>query len=238
MAPNSARPAVPDWKPLRNPEFARIVEQKLRAPNSARAAVRKSGNNNIIKELMGSRGCPCLLWNPTVPFITLAPTQPDNFSAGINTFDPAHPRILIFTECTNLGPRHWWEFFNDRGYVTINLCVEKINRWYKQGARMAYLTSRRKPADVAAIARILTDAGLPGYGLYYRGKGEEYHHIAEQLIPDVLIEDDCRSIGGSRNWTITYVRPDIKRRIHSIVVREFGGIDDLPDTLYGLLSSS
>jgi hypothetical protein len=149
---------------------------------------------------------------------------------------PAHPRILIFTEGTILGPRHMKEFFNNKGYVTITLYVEKINRWYKQGARLAYLTSRRKPADVAAIVRILTDAGLPGDALYYRGKGEGYHHIAEQLIPDVLIEDDCRSIGSSRNWTITFVRPEIKRRIHSIIVREFGGIDDLPDTLSDLLS--
>jgi hypothetical protein len=171
-----------------------------------------------------------------MPYLPLTPTPTDDFSCGVNIVDPAHPRILIFTEGTILGPRHWWEFFNDKWYVTINLCVEKINRWHKQGARIAYLTSRRKPADVAAIARILTDAGLPGYALYYRGKGEEYHHVAEQLIPDVLIEDDCHSIGGSRNWTITYVKPEIKRRIHSIIVREFYGIDDLPDTLSGLLS--
>lgn len=160
----------------------------------------------------------------------------ENFLSGVNTFDPAHPRILIFTEGTILGPRHWWEFLNDRGYIPINLCYNKISRWFAQGARIAYLTSRRKPSDVATIAKILMDAGLPGSALYYRGKGEEYHQVAESLIPDVLIEDDCRSIGGQRNWTITYVRPEIKSRIHSIIVREFSGIDDLPDTLSDLLS--
>ena len=170
-----------------------------------------------------------------MPFIPLTPTSPD-FSAGKISVDPLHPRILIFTEGTILGPRHWWEFFNDRGYVPINLCYEKIHRWHAQGAQIAYLTSRRKPADVAAIAKILKDANLPGSALYYRGKGEEYYHVAEQLIPDVLIEDDCRSIGGQRNWTITYVDPRIKPRIHSIIVREFKGIDHLPDTLSGLLS--
>jgi hypothetical protein len=170
-----------------------------------------------------------------MPFIALD-TSLEDFLSGINTFDPAHPRILIFTEGTILGPRHWWEFFNDRGYVTINLCVEKISRWYAQGAQIAYLTSRRKPDDVAAIAKILRDAGLPGCALYYRGKGEEYRHVAENLIPDVLIEDDCRSIGGQRNWTITYVRPEIKSRIRSIIVREFGGIDHLPDSLADLLT--
>jgi hypothetical protein len=170
-----------------------------------------------------------------MPFIPLTSTEID-FLAGKNSVDPAHPRILIFTEGTILGPRHWWEFFNDRGYVTINLCVDKINRWHKQGARIAYLTSRRKPADVAAIAAILRKANLPGSALYFRGEEDEYHHIAEQLVPDVLIEDDCRSIGGSRNWTITYVDPVFKPRIHSIIVREFGGIDDLPDTISGLLA--
>ncbi|BCY16426.1 hypothetical protein hrd7_02750 [Leptolinea sp. HRD-7] len=170
-----------------------------------------------------------------MPFLPLTSTDPD-FFAGKNSFDPLHPRLLIFTEGTILGPRHWWEFFNDRGYVTINLCAEKIRRWYAQGARIAYLTSRRRPDDVAAIAKILTDAGLPGSTLYYRGNREEYHHVAENLIPDVLIEDDCRSIGGQRNWTITYVDHQIKPRIHSIIVREFGGIGHLPDSLSDLLS--
>jgi hypothetical protein len=128
-----------------------------------------------------------------MPFLPLTSTDPD-FFAGKNSFDPLHPRLLIFTEGTILGPRHWWEFFNDRGYVTINLCAEKIRRWYAQGARIAYLTSRRRPDDVTAIAKILTDAGLPGSALYYRGNREEYHHIAENLIPDVLIEDDCAAL--------------------------------------------
>lgn len=30
---------------------------------------------------------------------------------------------------------------------------------------------------------------------------------------------------------ITYVHPDIKRQIKSIIVKEFTGIDDLPDSL-------
>jgi hypothetical protein len=170
-----------------------------------------------------------------MPFLPLN-TSSEDFLNGINTFDPSHPRILIFTEGTILGPRHWWEFFNDRGYVPINLCYNKITRWFAQGAKIAYLTSRRKPDDVAAIAKILRRATLPGCALYYRGNGQEYHHVAEDLIPDLLIEDDCRSIGGQRNWTITYVKPEIKNRIRSIIVCEFGGIDDLPDTLSDLLS--
>jgi hypothetical protein len=48
------------------------------------------------------------------------------------------------------------------------------------------------------------------------------------------MEDDCESIGGTEQMTITRVRPDIKNRIKSIVVKENGGIDHLPDNLEAL----
>ncbi|MGL4369859.1 MAG: hypothetical protein ACRCUT_09355, partial [Spirochaetota bacterium] len=65
--------------------------------------------------------------------------------------------------------------------------------------------------------------------LYYRGTREKYRDIAEELAPDILIEDDCRSIGGKWQMTITYVRKDIKHKISSVAVKEFKGIDFLPD---------
>lgn len=34
------------------------------------------------------------------------------------------------------------------------------------------------------------------YGMI-RDKGEQYSGIVEKLRPDILIEDDCRSIGGT-----------------------------------------
>lgn len=53
-------------------------------------------------------------------------------------------------------------------------------------------------------------------------------------LPDVLVEDDCESIGAEQ---ITYpqIRPDLRSCIKSIVVPEFGGIDHLPDSLRDLL---
>jgi hypothetical protein len=170
-----------------------------------------------------------------MPFLPLYEDQNNNFSNGMTVCDPIHPRILIFTEGTVLGPKHWWEFFNDKGYVPIGDCVAKICGWEAQGARIAYLTSRRQSADVAAIRDILQKNGFPGSRLFFRGEGEEYRHVAEEVIPDVLIEDDCRSIGGRGNWTITYVKPEIKSLIHSIIVREFGGIDHLPEYVSGLI---
>jgi hypothetical protein len=50
----------------------------------------------------------------------------------------------------------------------------------------------------------------------------------------VLIEDDCESIGGEKEMSITDVRPEIKRKIKSIVVKEFEGIDGVPTSFKDL----
>ena len=69
----------------------------------------------------------------------------------------------------------------------------------------------------------------PAAELLYRLPGEEYNDVAERIVPDILVEDDCESIGGDIKMTITYVKPEIKSKIKSVVVKEFGGIDHLPD---------
>jgi hypothetical protein len=168
-------------------------------------------------------------------FLLLKDISSLDYPIGMLTRNPVNPRILIFTEGTILGPKHWWEFFNDKLYIPIGQCVEKISGWERQGARIAYLTSRRKPAEIAAIREILQKENFPGSHLFFRSEDEEYHDVAEKVIPDVLIEDDCRSIGGNWQMTIIYVIPEIKQVIHSIVVQEFGGIDQLPYDLPDLL---
>jgi len=50
-------------------------------------------------------------------------------------------------------------------------------------------------------------------------------------MPDIIIEDDCESIGGKYEMTYTHIKPELKKRIKSIVVEEFGGIDHLPDNI-------
>jgi len=69
----------------------------------------------------------------------------------------------------------------------------------------------------------------------FRKDGKTYKYITEKILPDVLIEDDCESIGGEKEMTITNVSPSIKKEIKLIVVKEFSGIDGLPDNLYQLL---
>jgi len=70
------------------------------------------------------------------------------------------------------------------------------------------------------------------YGIKYteilcRDKGEKYSNIVERVCPDVLIEDDCKSICGAKYCCIDGVREDIRANINFIIVPEFSGIDDI-----------
>lgn len=138
-------------------------------------------------------------------------------------------RILIFTEGTIIGPGNIFQHFNHAAYVPVGSSNEKTLEWYKQGADMAYLTSRKKKKQVTAIAKILERYNFAPGILISRGDNNiKYKDIVESYKPDILIEDDCRSIGGKWQMCITHVKPEIKKSIKSIVVREFKGIDHLP----------
>jgi len=56
-------------------------------------------------------------------------------------------------------------------------------------------------------------------------------------MPDILIEDDCESIGGKNEMTITHINPKLKTKIKSITIKEFEGIDHLPDKISELLDN-
>ena len=55
-------------------------------------------------------------------------------------------------------------------------------------------------------------------------------------MPDILIEDDCKSIGGEIEMTYPHINPQKKGKIKSIVVKEFSGIDNLPDSIETLIN--
>lgn len=144
-------------------------------------------------------------------------------------------KILIFTEGTIIGPTKLRNWFEHKKNVPIKNCVEKIKVWANQGADIYYLTSLKRLEEVNQIRNILVNYGFVGERLYYRGKNEKYKDIAEEVLPNVLIEDNCKSIGGKWQMTITYVRKEIKNKIKSIVVKEFEGIDQLPNDTKDLL---
>jgi hypothetical protein len=120
-------------------------------------------------------------------------------------------------------------------YVPVDGAVAKLRRWGEQGAEIAYLSSHRDPGDVAKDALVLQKHGFPPGRILAREPGESYGDVAGREMPDVLIEDDCESIGAAE-LTYPQIRPERRDRITSIIVPEFGGINHLPDSLEELLA--
>jgi hypothetical protein len=166
-------------------------------------------------------------------------------------------RILVFTEGTlliggdeaHLGRRERIRAVKEKiarqatGGPPINFgaevpaghAVEKLQAWRRQGVEILYLTSRTRPDEIEAIRSVLDRFGFPAGELFFRQAGEAYSDVAERVLPDVLVEDDCESIGGEVEMTYPHIRPEMKVTIKSIVVREAGGIDHLPDDLAALM---
>ena len=121
---------------------------------------------------------------------------------------------------------------NYQGYIPVHNAVEKIKKWKKQGATIFYLSSRRVKSEIEAIKNVLQKYDFSdSQNLLYRKQGENYKDVAEGLMPDILIEDDCESIGGEKEMTYTHISDNAKAKVYSITVKEFSGIDYLPDKL-------
>lgn len=159
-------------------------------------------------------------------------------------------KILIFTEGTILMPklarglsreqRVELSKSNDplvsdfKNYVPIDNPQRQILNWKKLGAEIYYLTSRTKLEEIEDIHFILKKYDFPdNQNLLFRKNGEEYKDVVENLMPDVLIEDDCESIGGKIEMTYPQIKTVLKPKIKSIVIKEFAGIDQLQNIFMG-----
>lgn len=134
-------------------------------------------------------------------------------------------KILVFTEGTTID-----------GILQIpsGAAPAKLQAWRRQGAEIAYLTSRLQPEQGENVRHVLAQFDFPQGELFYRCEGEEYKDVAERFLPDLLIEDDCASIGGEIEMTWRHIKSELKAKIRSIVVKEGGGIAHLPDSLSDL----
>jgi hypothetical protein len=121
-------------------------------------------------------------------------------------------------------------------YVPVDSAMRKLQAWRGQGAEIVYLSSHKKPEDVDLDKAVLRNHDFPEGQVFFRHRSEQYHEIAERVLPDILIEDDCESIGGEIEMTYPQIKPELKARIKSIVVQEFGGLDHLPDDIPELMS--
>ena len=131
-------------------------------------------------------------------------------------------------------------------YVPIGNTVEKLKKWAEQGAVIFYLSALTEDKNargdevvgkenITVDQEVLDKNKFPKGEIYHRQKRESYAQIAERIVPDILIEDDCESIGGKKEMTITFIKPKIKQKIRSVIIKEFSGINDLPDNLHELL---
>ena len=123
-----------------------------------------------------------------------------------------------------------------KNYISNGNAVDKIKKWKRQGAEIYYLTSRRTSEEINCVREVLHKYNFPDHqNLVFRKEGEEYKDVAEKLIPDILIEDDCESIGGEVEMTYPHVKKESKAKIKPMIVKEFGGIDHLPNKIEELL---
>jgi hypothetical protein len=119
-------------------------------------------------------------------------------------------------------------------YVPIGNAVEKLRTWEAQGASIVYLSSHQVASAVEADRAVLKRHSFPTGRVLYREPHGTYQGIVEEVVPDVLIEDDCESIGGESEMVYPQLRPELKAKITSITVPEFAGIDHLPDDIHAL----
>ncbi|MBI5356478.1 hypothetical protein HZB78_02595 [Candidatus Collierbacteria bacterium] len=121
-------------------------------------------------------------------------------------------------------------------YIPVGNAVKKLTSWKKQGATICYLSSRRIKPEIEAIKSVLIKYNFPdSNNLYFRQQGENYKDVAEKIMPDILIEDDCESIGGEAEMTYPHVKPELRSKIKSVVIKEFSGIDNLSNNVNELL---
>ena len=129
------------------------------------------------------------------------------------------------------------EVLDSSKQVPIGNAVKKLQMWKKEGAELIYVSAHRKPENTMKVASLLERYGFPKGKFVFRQDEEQYKDVAEKIIPDVIVEDDCESIGGEKEMVYPHIRPELRSTMKSIVVREFEGIDHLPDDIEKLNSS-
>lgn len=120
-------------------------------------------------------------------------------------------------------------------YVPVGNAVGKLQIWHSQGAEIVYLSSHQKAENVEKDKVVLRDNNFPPGLVYFRERGEGYNQVVERILPEILVEDDCESIGGEKEMAYPNIKSGSKERIKSIVVKEFGGIDHLPNDISSLV---
>jgi hypothetical protein len=113
--------------------------------------------------------------------------------------------------------------------------VERLQVWSREGAQLVYISAHRDAANAAIDDAVLRRHDFPDVRVEARQGEETYADVVAREAPDVLVEDDCESV-GEEEMTYPQLSPDVAERVTSIVVREFEGLEQLPDDPQALLS--
>jgi hypothetical protein len=119
-------------------------------------------------------------------------------------------------------------------YVPADATVEMALSWQRHGADLSYLSSHRTAADVDLDRGVLTTHGFPSGPVFFRKPTESYADVACRAGADVVVEDNCESIGGSAQMISSTLGPGAAQ-VRCVVVPEFGGLMHLPDDPRDLL---
>jgi hypothetical protein len=122
-------------------------------------------------------------------------------------------------------------------YIPVGNAAKKLRGWKSQGATICYLSSHKNAEDVEKDKFVLKKYALPDGQIFYRRNREEYKDVVERIrpLPSVIIEDNCESIGGKVEMVYPNLKLKIRDKIESIVVKEFAGIDCVPDEISELM---
>ena len=122
-------------------------------------------------------------------------------------------------------------------YIPVGNAFKKLLKWKGQGASICYLSSHKNAKDVEKDKFVLKKYAFPDGQIFYRRNREEYKDVVERIrpLPDVIVEDDCESIGGKAEMVYPNLRPELRNKMKSIVVKEFEGIDHISDSISELV---
>jgi hypothetical protein len=121
-------------------------------------------------------------------------------------------------------------------YLPTPGTADKLAAWARHGAILIYLSSHRRPDDIRADDSVIRRHLFPPGPVHRRQEGEDYGRLLDRLGLDVLVEDDCESIGGAAQTCAAQLSPAGRQSVRCIVLPEFSGLADLPDNPAELLT--
>jgi hypothetical protein len=121
-------------------------------------------------------------------------------------------------------------------YIPTPDTTAKLAAWAQHGATLVYLSSHRHPEGIRADEAVIRRHGFPKGPVHARAEDEDYRALVERLGLDVLVEDDCESIGGTTQTCAAQLTATRRQSPRCIVLPEFSGLTTLPDDPAALLT--